>query len=103
MDWYTYVGALVGASRDLCEHLVSKKFIHKSEIPGIVKGKIDGVQIPTNKKTGLPYGMVPGTTANNFQIRRGGYKCNHLLMVTAEERVPIEIRKKFDKKVLATA
>jgi hypothetical protein len=103
MDWYVYVGALVGQSRELCEKLVAKKFIHKSELPQIVKGNIDGVQIPVSKKTGLPYGMKAGTTANNFQIKRGGWKCNHLLMPTSEERVPIEIRKKFDKTLTVAA
>jgi hypothetical protein len=96
MDWFVYSGALVGQSRELCEKLVAKKFIHKSELPQIVKGNIDGHQIPVSKKTGLPYGMKAGTTANNFQIKRGGYRCNHLMLATSEERVPIEIRKKFE-------
>jgi hypothetical protein len=103
MDWSVYVGALVGGSRDLCEHLIAKKYIHKSELPGIVKGKIDGVQIPINRKTGLPYGMIPGTTVNNFQVRRGGYKCNHLLLATSEERVPIEIRKRIEQTLTVAA
>ncbi len=103
MDWSVYVGALVGGSRDLCEHLVAKKFIHKSELPQIVKGNIDGHQIPVSKKTGLPYGMKAGTTANNFQVKRGGWRCNHLMLATSEERVPIELRKKFDTKLQAVA
>lgn len=103
LDWGMYVGALVGQSRDLCEALVAKKYIHKSELPNIVKGKIDGKQIPIYKKTGLPYGMIAGTNANNFQIRRGGHKCNHLLMPVSDERVPIEIRNKILKKEKATA
>jgi hypothetical protein len=55
MDWFIYAGALVGGSRDLCEALVAKKYVHRSELPEIVKGKIDGVQVPIYKKTGLPY------------------------------------------------
>lgn len=102
LKWYTYVGSLVGDSRELCEKLVSKKYIHESELSQIVKGKIDGVQIPVYKKTGLPYGMIAGTTKDNFQVRRGGYRCNHLLMPVVAERVPIEIRKKFEKTLKET-
>lgn len=103
MDWFMYVGALVGGSRDICEELVAKKYVHRSELPGIVKGKIDGKQIPINPKTKLPYGMIPGTTADNFQVRRGGYKCNHLLMPTSEERVPENIKSKINKTLKAVA
>jgi hypothetical protein len=103
MDWFIYAGALVAGSRELCEKLVAKKYVHRSELPAIVKGKIDGVQIPIYPKTGLPYGMIAGTNSNNFQIRRGGNKCNHLLMPTSEERVPEEIRKRIDKTIKATA
>jgi hypothetical protein len=98
LEWYMYVGSLVGDSRDLCEALISKKFIHKSELSEVVKGRVNGKQVPIYPKTGLPYGMIPGTNASNFQVRRGGYRCNHLLMPVPEERVPIEIRNKIKVK-----
>lgn len=100
LEWFVWAGSLVSDSRDLCERLVAKKYIHKSEIPAIVKGKIDGKQIPIYKKTGLPYGMIPGTNASNFQVRRGGYRCNHLLMPVPAERVPEEIRMRIKEKAL---
>jgi hypothetical protein len=103
MEWSTSVGALVEGSRDLCEKLVHKKYIHKSELPQIIKGKIDGVQIPISTKTGLPYGMIAGTNTNNFRVRRGGHRCNHLYLGVPDERVPESIRVKFDKQIKATA
>lgn len=98
MEWFTYAGSLVGDSREICEKLVAKKYIHKSELPEIVKGIINGKQIPIYKRTGLPYGMKAGTDANNFQTRRGGWRCNHLLLPVPEERVPVEIRSRVKEK-----
>lgn len=97
LDYFGYVGALVGHSRQLCKDLVAKHYIHKSEIPEIVKGLINGEQIPLNSKTGLPVGMIPGTDASNFQTLRGGYGCNHQMMPISKFRVPKEIRAKFEK------
>jgi hypothetical protein len=98
LEWFMYVGSLVGDSRDLCQALISKKFIHESELPEVVKGRVNGKQVPVYSKTGLPYGMIPGTNVSNFQVRRGGYRCNHLLQPIPEERVPIEIRNKIKVK-----
>ncbi len=95
LEWFRYVGALVGDSRELCQRLEQKDFIHKSELPNIVKGIIDGRTIPINKKTGLPNGMIPGTTAQNFISRRGGYRCNHQLKPVSEFSVPKDLREKF--------
>ena len=95
LEWFQYVGALVADSRDLCQRLEQKNFIHKSELPQIVKGIIDGKQVPIYPKTGLPYGMIPGTNAQNFMIRRGGYRCNHQLKPVSEFAVPKDLREKF--------
>lgn len=103
LEWYMYVGALVGDSRELCEELVKKKYVHKSEIPKIVDGYVNDKRVPIYQKTGLPYGMIPGTNALNFQSRRGGYRCNHQLMPILESRVPIEIRNRIKKTEKATA
>jgi hypothetical protein len=96
LEWSIYVGSLVEKSRDVCIELVHKKFLHKSEIPGVLKGKIGEKTIPLYHKTGLPYGMISGTNPENFKIRRGGNKCNHLLMPITEERVPQNIKDKIN-------
>jgi hypothetical protein len=98
LEYFVWAGALVENSRDLCKELVHKKFIHKSEIPDILSGKIGGKKIPTNPKTGLPYGMIPGTDEDNFMVNRGGYQCNHLPAPVSKFRVPKDIREKFEKK-----
>jgi hypothetical protein len=89
LDWYQYVGPLVETSRPICEHLVAKQWIHKSELGGISRGVVDGENVGTA-------GMITGTNAANFQIYRGGYNCNHLLVPVAAENVPKYLRDKFD-------
>lgn len=103
LEWFMYVGALVGDSRDLCEELVKQKYVHESELPKIVQGYVNNIRVPIYQKTGLPYGMIPGTNATNFQSRRGGFRCNHQLMPILEARVPKEIRDRIKKTEKATA
>jgi len=50
-------------------------------------------------KTGLPYGMIEGTTVENFQCNCGGWNCRHQLVPVADAVVPANLRAKFpDKK-----
>lgn len=96
-DWYMYVGSTRKKTRDFCEKLVAKKYIHKSELPTILKGNIDGEKVRINPKTDLWYGAIDGTNVDNFQINRGGYSCNHQLMPIREYLVPKNIKEKFKK------
>lgn len=89
--WYKYVGSLIETSRPLCQDLVKKKFIHESELTGITNGRVDGKQVSTA-------GMIPGTTAENFIVFRGGYNCRHRLIPVPEATVPKELREKFENK-----
>jgi hypothetical protein len=88
LDWFMYVGSNLTTTREFCEHLRKKKYIHKSELPDILKGKIDGHQCEIYQKTGLPKGMIEGTNVDNFIIRRGGYNCGHEMVPVAREAVP---------------
>lgn len=97
LEWYEYNGGLVGDSREWCIRMVKKRFIHKSELAVLVKGLVDGHQCALYKKTGLPNGMIGGTNESNVVVNRGGYQCAHLLSVISPERVPPNIRKKFEK------
>jgi hypothetical protein len=89
--WFQYIGSLVRDSRPLCEHLVNKRFIHESELTGIVNGRIDGKQVSTA-------GMISGTNEENFQTFRGGYNCRHRMIAVPESKVPKELREKFKEK-----
>lgn len=96
-EWFEYVGSEIETTREFCDHLCDKRYIHKSEIPEILKGHIDGHKCKIYAKTGLPYGMIEGTTPENFQVNVGGWNCRHQLVPIAKEAVPPEIRAKFEK------
>jgi hypothetical protein len=95
-NWYMYVGSTRKKTREFCDKLVEKKYIHKSELPTILKGNIDGSKVRINPKTDLWYGAIDGTNVNNFQINRGGYSCNHQLLPTKDFLVPKNLREKFN-------
>lgn len=97
LEWYEYVGALVKDSRCFCDQMVEKHFIHKSELPQVLKGNINGKHCEIYPKTGLPQGMIAGTNEANLQVLRGGYNCQHLMPSVSKERVPKDIRAKFEK------
>jgi len=91
LKWYQYVGPKVEATRPVCDALVDKRWVHESELGPISRGVVDGKNVGTA-------GMIPGTNKNNFQVNRGGYNCNHLLVPVSEEAVPKEVRIKLYKK-----
>lgn len=104
MPWRRYVGSLKTTSREWCERMVAKKYIHVSELPLLVKGNIDGHQCaiykktPENKGTDLPYGLEAGTNAQNVLVRAGGHGCDHSFYPCLESEVPKEILEKFKEK-----
>ena len=100
-EWFMYTGSNKETSREFCIQLTAKKFIHKSEIPTILTGRIDDYQCAIYEKTGLPYGMIEGTTADNFQCNCGGWNCRHQLVPIADALVPAALRAKFTKRQTA--
>ncbi len=96
-EWFMYTGSNKETTREFCQQLTAKRFIHKSEIPTILTGRIDDYQCAIYPKTGLPYGMIEGTTANNFQCNCGGWNCRHQLVPIADALVPASLRAKFAK------
>lgn len=101
-EWYMYTGSNKETTREFCEQLTKKKYIHKSEIPTILKGKIempDGevVEVPLYPKTNLPYGMIEGTTPENFQCNCGGWNCRHQLVPVADAVVPKSVRDRIER------
>lgn len=92
LKWYQYVGSLTAnTSRPLCVALVEKRWVHETEIGDASRGIVDGKNVGKE-------GMIPNTTKSNFQVFRGGYNCNHLLVPVAEEAVPKEVRISLYKK-----
>lgn len=94
-EWFMYTGSNKETTREFCEQLTKKKFIHKSEIPTILTGRIDDYQCAIYEKTGLPYGMIEGTTPENFQCNCGGWNCRHQLIPVADAVVPQALRDKY--------
>jgi hypothetical protein len=97
-NWGQYVGSNLTTTREFCERLTAKEWVHRTELPSIIKGKIDGVDIKLSKTTGLPVGMIPGTNVDNFKVNRGGYQCGHQFFWVPDNAVPDAIKKKFENK-----
>lgn len=95
-EWFMYTGSNIETTREFCQHLSEKKYIHRSEIPTILTGKIDDHQCAIYDKTGLPYGMIEGTTPENFQVNCGGWNCRHQLVPVADAVVPADVRRRFE-------
>lgn len=95
LNWGRYVGSNITTTREFCELLTKKEWVHRSELPTIVEGRINGVQCRLSKSTGLPLGMIPGTDASNFKIRRGGYNCGHQFFWTPDAAVPDQVRSRI--------
>ena len=91
-EWYMYIGSNITTTREFCQKMTKKKYFHKSELPEILKGRIDGQQVRINPKTDLWYGAYEDTSAKNFNDRRGGYQCRHQIYAVSATMVPIEIK-----------
>lgn len=85
LEWYMYVGSNIKTSRPFCIALTDMKYVHKSEIPEVLQGHING-------KTVSLAGLMPETTPQNFFALRGGYNCGHQLYPVLSGVVPQEVR-----------
>ena len=90
--WRMYVGSNLTTTREFCELMTKKEYVHEAELPGILKGTIDGKEMKLNEKTGLWLGAKEGTTITNIDINRGGWKCGHQFLAVPEHNVPVQIR-----------
>ena len=96
-NWGRYVGSNLLTSREFCQKLTKKEWIHKSELDSIIKGFIDGDELKLSKSTKLPLGMIPGTNSGNFKVRRGGYNCGHQFFWVPDSAVPDEVKSRLLK------
>jgi hypothetical protein len=97
-NWGRYLGSTLTTSREFCIFLRKKEWVHKSELPAIIKGHIDGQDCKLSKTTGLPLGMIPDTNTDNFKVRRGGYNCGDQFFWVPDSAVPADVKKKFENK-----
>lgn len=96
-EWFKYDNTDILTTRHFCDALTDRPYFHISEVPALLRGegltymnKKTGQRQPVEiyEKTGLPYGMIPGTDASNFFVRRGGYRCGHSIRPVNERQVP---------------
>ncbi len=105
-DWFEYVGSTIETSRPFCLACTKKRYIHRSEIHDLLAGHIhivggEDIDVKLYDKTGLPYGMIEGTTEENFQVNVGDWNCRHQLVPVAKEVVPSTLRRKIAKQLQA--
>lgn len=96
-EWYVYDNTDIKTTRCFCDAMTDQPYFHVSEIPRLLTGKglkCNGGKKPVElyPKTNLPYGMIPGTNAENFLIRRGGYNCRHQCRPMNERFIPLVVR-----------
>lgn len=96
-EWFKYDNTDILTTRPFCDAMTDRPYFHISEVPALLRaegltylnkktGKREPVMI--YEKTGLPSGMIPGTDASNFFIRRGGYRCGHSIRPVNERQIP---------------
>lgn len=94
-EWYRYVGSNKETTREWCEHMTEKEWVHISEFEQIIDGKIDGKEVEIYEKTGLPRGMIEGTNTDNILVNRGGWGCQHQFYAVDERIVPDSVKRKL--------
>jgi hypothetical protein len=96
-EWFKYDNTDIITTRPFCDAMTDRPYFHISEVPALLRAegltyvnKKSGLRepVPIYEKTGLPSGMIPGTDASNFFIRRGGYRCGHSIRPVNERQVP---------------
>ena len=88
LNWFQYIGSNKDTTRPFCLAMTAKRYFHRSEIPQIIEGNIDGKKV---SKAGLD----ENTSQGNFQTLRGGYNCRHQIYPVAAVLVPKALREKF--------
>lgn len=97
LKWYQFVGGRIKTSRPICIQCIKKRWIHQSEFPDIIKGHINGIQVPLCD-SGLPCGMKQGTNPQNYVVYRNGWNCRHALIPTSDINVPESVKNSLKEK-----
>lgn len=98
MDWFQYSGSNIETTRCFCIAMTEKRYFHRAEIPDLLKGNFEEFESKDcviYSRTGLPYGMIPGTNASNFLTWLAGYNCSHRALPVPTILVPDDIKRDF--------
>jgi len=95
-NWFAYTVSNITTTREFCKHMTKKRYFHRSEIPALLTGMIDGHQCEIYEKYGLPNGMIEDTNEDNFLIYLGGYNCRHRLIALPDGDVPKAVRERIE-------
>ena len=98
-EWFRYVGSDIETTREWCDKMTDKEYVHISEFDEILKGNVDGHKCEINPKTKLPKGMIAGTNENTLQVNCGGWNCRHALVPVLTFTVPKVLRDKIKNKI----
>lgn len=95
--WRMYTGSNLITTRPWCMAMTKKRYVHEAELEDLINKEVDGVEIcskdiPCNKRTKMPRGMIAGTNATNIIINRGGWQCRHQWVSMTENMVPLTTR-----------
>lgn len=97
-EWFQYQGSDIKTTRCFCDAMTDQPYFHISEVPRLLRAEdlyCDNgkKKVAIYDKTKLPMGMIAGTDASNFFVRRGGYNCGHQIRpVLREASVPLDVR-----------
>jgi len=94
-EWFRYVGSDIATTREWCDKMTDKDYVHVSEFPELLQGHIDGYKCEIYDKTGLPKGMIDGTNTDNLTVNCGGWNCRHHFYPVLTLTVPKNIRDRF--------
>lgn len=81
IQWFRYTGGLIDDSRPFCVER-NGKIYHRSQIE-------DWADLPEWS------GRMPNTDRETIFVKRGGWRCNHVLTIVTESSVPQELRDQF--------
>jgi hypothetical protein len=94
-EWFRYVGSDIETTREWCDKMTDKDYVHKSEFKTLLSGNVDGHKCEIYDKTRLPKGMIEGTNESNLITNCGGWNCGHAMIPVLTIAVPKNLRDKF--------
>lgn len=78
MPYVRYIGNIIGDSRGQCVRWKGMRYIEVKQLAEEIENAYKKQKLKANEGKDHPYsGMIPGTNAQNFLIRRGGWGCLH--------------------------
>lgn len=98
LNWIVFTGSNLKTTRPLCIAMKKRKYFHIYEIPEIIKGIIDGRQLPL-ADNGFPEGMFPCTTIDNYLHLLNGRSCGHGFSFTMSYVVPDALKQKVYRRL----